>query len=188
MSTFFIVAVPEELSQVTEWMGHPVYYCGVGKVNAAMGVFELVNRGATRLINVGSCGSRRHALGEIIKVGTVYQDIDCTPFCDYGETAFEAGSGSIVLDPSSPHSCFSTDYFYDHQQLAKYSDAYLHQINTCSVFDMELFAMAKVCRRFSIDLHAYKWVSDDGDHEKWIENCVLSSKKALEEIARDHLV
>jgi len=58
-------------------------------------------------------------------------------------------------------------------------------IQDCSVFDMELFAIAKVCNKnFGIPLSSYKWVSDDGDFSKWQENCELSSKKLIELLNR----
>lgn len=180
MGRIYIVAVPDEVEQAQEINGHPVLYCGVGKINAAAGAMEAIRRGATELVNIGSCGSRRHTLGEIIKIGRVHQDIDCSPICAYGHTAFEDNSDSIELDPASPYSCFTTDYFYDHLQLPKYSPHYLEQIERCSVFDMELYAMAKICRRYQIPLTSYKWVSDDGDFSKWQENCRLSFHHVLE--------
>jgi nucleoside phosphorylase len=44
-------------------------------------------------------------------------------------------------------------------------------IDECTVFDMECFAIAKVCKRFNIKFKAYKWVSDDGDADNWKEMC-----------------
>lgn len=183
MSKAFIVAVKEEVNHQELINGWPVLFCGVGKLNAALGAHELIQRGVDEIINIGSCGSTRHHLGEIIPIGRVFQDIDCSPICAYGHTAFEPGDPFIVLDENSDHTCFSTDYFYDHQQIAKYSDHYLNMINTCSVFDMELFAIAKTCKKFGVKLSAYKWVSDDGDFSKWEENCRLSSQKVMDMLA-----
>ena len=45
---------------------------------------------------------------------------------------------------------------------------------------MELFAIAKTCQRNQVKTTAYKWVSDDGDFTKWMENCRISSKKVIE--------
>lgn len=180
MSKAFIVALKEELNHLEEINGHPVFFCGVGKINAGLGAAELINKGVTEIINLGSCGSTLHKTGEIIRVGRVFQDIDCSPICDYGYTAFQKGEAHVELDASSAHSCFTTDYFYDHLQKEKYSSHYLRMISTCSVFDMELFAIASACQRKQISLTAYKWVSDDGDFSQWQQNCEISSKKVID--------
>lgn len=180
MNKAFIVALPDEVGHVAEIHGHPVFFCGVGKVNASIGIQELMRSGYSDVVNIGSCGSAKHALGEIVHIGKVHQDIDCSPICSYGHTAFEDDSHTIILDPSSPHSCFTTDYFYDRQQSSKYSTPYLEMIRNSSVFDMELYAMAKTCRRYGISLSSYKWVSDDGDHSTWMENCLISSGRVID--------
>lgn len=183
MSKAFLVALPEELKGVNEIHGHPVMYSGVGKINAAIGTFKLIQQGVTEIINIGSCGSKHHAMGEILKIGKVYQDIDCSPICEYGLTAFESSGPFIDIDPSSTYSCFTTDYFFDHPQSDKYSPYYLNRIQQCSVLDMELYAIAKVCEKFGVHLTAYKWVSDDGDFSKWEENCEIASHKIIDLLA-----
>lgn len=183
MNKVFLIALPEEVNHATEINGHPIVYSGVGKLNACMAAMDLVQKGVKEIINIGSCGSTQHALGEIIKIGKVYQDIDCSPISNYGVTPFEEQSETISLDENSEFSCFSTDYFYDHLQNSKYSAFYLEKIKQCSVFDMELFAMAKVCRKFDVKLSSYKWVSDDGDFSKWQENCEKASRKVIDMLA-----
>jgi nucleoside phosphorylase len=174
MAKAFIIAIPAEVKGVKKILDHPVYYAGVGKVNAAIATMELIQKGYTEIINIGSCGSRQYPVGTIIQVGKSFQDIDCAPICAYGLTAFEEAQPFIELDPSIESSCFSTDYFYHQEYQDKYSPHYLQQINTCSVFDMELFAIAKACSKFNIKLSAYKWVSDDGDFSQWEKNCELA--------------
>jgi nucleoside phosphorylase len=176
----FIVALPDEVHHMQEIHGSPVLFCGVGKVNAALGIQELRRMGFDEVVNIGSCGSLLHPVGEIVQVGAVLQDIDCSPLCDYGHTAFETDSERIVLDASLPGTCFTTDYFFDKSQESKYSHHYLHRIRHSSVFDMELFAIAKACSRYGLALQSYKWVSDDGDHAQWLDNCLLSSKKVID--------
>lgn len=183
MSKAFLIALPEEVNHASMINGHPVLYSGVGKLNACMAAFELIQKGYTDIINIGSCGSTQHQLGEILKIGTVFQDIDCSPISSYGITPFENHSESIVLDENSNFTCFSTDYFYDHLQHSKYSPGYLNRIKTSSVFDMELYGMAKVCRKFNAKLSSYKWVSDDGDFSKWQENCEKASREVIAMLA-----
>jgi hypothetical protein len=45
---------------------------------------------------------------------------------------------------------------------------------------MELYPIAKVARKHGIKVSAYKWVSDDGDFSKWMENCRTSFGKVIE--------
>ena len=173
----FIVAVPDEVEMQREILGFPVIFSGVGKINAAMAAYAAITSGYNEIINIGSCGSVSLPVGEVVKIGQIFQDIDATPLCNYGYTPFETNSEKIFLDVSSPISCFTTDYFYDHNQINKYSKNYLEMINKCSIFDMECFAIAKICKRFDIKFTSYKWVSDGGDGGNWKENCKIGFKK-----------
>lgn len=175
----FIVAVPEEINGVPSLKGYPVHYCGVGKINAALGATELIQQGCQEVINIGSCGSLHHSVGEVLKVGTVYQDIDATPLSPYMHTPFEEADPCITLDENSAVSCFTTDYFFDHSQSSKYSPSYRNSIQEYSIIDMELYAIAKVCRIKGVRCLAYKWVSDNGSFSHWQENCKLSLEKLL---------
>ncbi|MEI7472172.1 MAG: hypothetical protein WCJ85_07930 [Chitinophagaceae bacterium] len=174
MSKAFLIAIPEEVKGVKKILDYPVYYAGVGKVNAAIAAMELIQKGYTELINIGSCGSTKYPVGTIIQIGKCFQDIDCAPICDYGLTAFEVAQAYIEIDPSLEATCFSTDYFYHQEYRTKYSPHYIQQIESCSVFDMELYAIAKACSKFNRKLSAYKWVSDDGDFSQWENNCELA--------------
>jgi adenosylhomocysteine nucleosidase len=177
MNRVFIVAVPDEVEMQGEILGSPVIFSGVGKVNATIAACKAFNQGYNEIINVGSCGSLLLPVGEIVKVGKVFQDIDATPLTDYGKTPFEDDASKIILNPLYFTSCFTTDYFYDHNQINKYSENYLEMINKCSIFDMECFAIAKVCKRFNIKFTSYKWVSDSGDGGNWKENCKIGFEK-----------
>jgi adenosylhomocysteine nucleosidase len=169
----FIVALPQEVNLTKSINGFPIIYSGVGKINASIAALSAIHQGYDEIINIGSCGSVNLKTGTIVKIGQVFQDIDGTPLSKYGETPFEAASEQIVLDRTTLISCFTTDYFYDSKQIDKYSPSYLSMINRSSVFDMECFAIAKVCKRFNIPFSSYKWVSDDGDNNSWEENCKI---------------
>jgi len=173
----FIVAVPDEVDIQGKILEYPVIFSGIGKINAAVAAINAFNLGYDEIINIGSCGSLYKPVGEIVKVGLVYQDIDATPLSEYGETPFEATSKQIVLDVKSPITCFTTDYFYDKAQQSKYSKYYLDMIEKNSIFDMECFAIAKVCKRYGIKFSSYKWVSDSGEHSDWKENCRIGFEK-----------
>ena len=177
MNRVFIVAVPDEVEVQTTILGSPVIFSGVGKINATMAAYRAFSEGYKEVINIGSCGSLRFKAGDIVKIGQVFQDIDATPLQEYGSTPFEASSRQIVLDSDSNITCFTTDYFYDAKQRDKYSKNYLKMIDKCSIFDMECFAIAKVCKRFNIKFSSYKWISDDGDPHTWKDNCKLGFDK-----------
>jgi adenosylhomocysteine nucleosidase len=177
MNRVFIVAVPDEVEVSTTILGSPVIFSGVGKINATMAAYRAFNEKYDEVINIGSCGSLSLPTGTLIKVGQVYQDIDATPLSEYGVTPFEASGKQILLDINSPIKCFTTDYFYDADQILKYSSYYLDNINKNDIFDMECFAIAKVCKRFNIKFSSYKWVSDDGNHHSWKDNCKLGFDK-----------
>jgi len=178
----FIIAVPDEVDTQTKILGCNVIFGGVGKINATMAAYNAFAQGYDEVINIGSCGSVNIPVGEVVKVGNVYQDIDVTPLCNYGETPFEAvgRNKQVVIDTKSLISCFTTDYFYDEKQLGKYSKYYLEMIKKCSIFDMECFALAKICHRFNLKFQSYKWVSDNGDGSDWKENCRIGFKKTLD--------
>ena len=173
----FIVAVPDEVEVQEEILGFPVIFSGVGKINATIATYKAFSEKYSEVINIGSCGSLTLPVGEIVKVGQVFQDIDVTPLCSYGDTPFETSSKQVVIDTLSSISCFTTDYFYDYSQIDKYSEKYLEMISKCSIFDMECFAIAKVCKRFNIKFSSYKWVSDNGDGSNWKENCKIGFEK-----------
>lgn len=177
MNKVFIVALPDEIENQTHILGIPVIFSGVGKINATMAAYRAFNEGYSEIINIGSCGSLSLPVGKIVKVGQVFQDIDATPLCQYGNTPFEILSKQIILDTTSSVDCFTTDYFYDNNQLSKYSPYYLEMIKKCNIFDMECFAIAKVCKHFNIKFNSYKWISDSGDHSHWKENCKIGFKK-----------
>jgi adenosylhomocysteine nucleosidase len=173
----FIVAVPDEVEIQGEILNYPVIFSGIGKINATIAAMTAFNLGYNEIINIGSCGSLHLSVGDIVKVGIVYQDIDATPLSPYGITPFEANSLQVVLDVKSSTTCFTTDYFYDNPQQLKYSKYYLEMIEKCSIFDMECFSIAKVCKRFGIKFSSYKWVSDNGEHSDWKENCKIGFEK-----------
>lgn len=177
MSKVFIIALTDETGGVGRIENYPIIYSGVGKINATMAAYNAFTKGYTEVINIGSCGSLKHTPGTIIKVGSVFQDIDARPLSDYGETPFEPHYKQIVLDRTTLSTCFSTDYFVDLSYKEKYSKEYIDMINNCDIFDMECFALAKVCHRFGIKFSSYKWVSDNGDGGDWKENCKIGFEK-----------
>jgi adenosylhomocysteine nucleosidase len=177
MKKVFIVAVPEEVNHIENIFGYPIIYSGAGKINATMAACKAHELEFEEVINIGSCGSMKLKMGEIVQIGNVFHDIDFSPLCEYGDTLFEPDSFQIQINSDSPYNCFTTDYFYDHSYIQKYSPEYLKMIDKCDVFDMECFALAKVCKKYNMKFSSYKWVSDNGDGGNWEENCKVSFEK-----------
>jgi len=177
MNKVFIVATPIETNHAETILGHPVIYSGIGKINATIAACHAINQSYDEIINIGSCGSINLPAGELVKIGQVYQDIDLTPLAPYGQVLFE---NTESIDLGSDVSCFTTDYFMDKNQIAKYSKYYLGMIEDCSVFDMECYALAKVCKQSNVKFSSYKWVSDDGDGDSWEDNCRLGFEQFID--------
>ena len=168
--TVIIAALQEELGNIDLLFDIPIIYSGVGKINASSAATQANYLGFEKIINIGSSGSYKHKLGKILKIGKSFQDIDCTPLCPYGVTLFENDSEFIILEEGNEISCFTTDYFYDHNQNDKYSQFYMDKIKNCDFFDMECNAIAKVAKKFKMDFCCFKWVSDGGNSEDWEKN------------------
>ena len=177
MSKVFIIALPEEVNYVNWINDDKIIYCGVGKINATIAACDAYKQGYNEIINIGSCGSLKHEPGTIIKVGSVFQDIDIRPLCEYGYTFNELNKDIIISE--SKMTCFTTDYFIDLSNSNKYSDEYLEMIHECDIFDMECFAIAKVCEIYGMKFTSYKWVSDNGDGSAWEENCKIGFNSVI---------
>jgi len=175
MNKVYIVASPLEVNNEIEINGYPIVFSGLGKINATMTATKICLTNPDEIINIGSCGSLNIPFGEIVEVGKTYQDIDVTPLCDYGITPFE--DDYEINISNSPITCFTTDYFVDMSQKSKYSKNYLSMIEKVSIFDMECFALAKVCSKFNIPFRSIKWVSDSGDGNNWETDCKVSFEK-----------
>jgi len=84
------------------------------------------------------------------------------------------------LNKDSKISCFTTDYFFDEKFKNKYSQEYMNMIQKSSLFDMECYSYAMVAKKYKIKFSSYKWVSDDGNFNNWLENCKLGFNKFIE--------
>ena len=157
-----VSASPHERYNETEILGIPIFTIGIGKTNAASRMTEIIiNSGCDTVVNFGSCGSlKNHEIGKVLKVGKVINDYETYGLGDEPR--------EIEIDPYSDIKLFTTDHFY--QPFENYSTWYNTNINKCDIVDMEGFALAKVCQDFGVEFHSYKWASDDGNPDHWLEN------------------
>ena len=173
MSKIILVsATPLEHGGLKELYNVPIFQVGIGKINAASNLTEILwNEEPDVVINFGSCGNlKNHKIGEVLEVGKVYNNIDCEPFAPYGCTPY-TDICDIRLS-NSQIQCFTTDQFYDNHR-TDYSEKYLKRISECDIVDMECYALAYVCKQRDIPFKSYKWVSDDGESDKWEENAKI---------------
>ena len=155
-----------------------VLYTGVGKVNATLKLTQKLQIDRSLppspklVINYGTAGSRELPIGELV---------DCTKFTQrdmnvtslgfmQGQTPFE-NNVPIVLDYDHVEfnpigkkmRCGSGDNFVQENKEI-YSD----------VFDMEAYALAKVCYHYDVPFISFKYITDGADEHSpgdWKDNC-----------------
>ena len=175
MSRFLLVSALEQELDSVEY--HYILYTGVGKINATYKLTHYLSQysGDTKpdiVINFGTAGSRNIPLYTLVDCTKfVQRDMDVTELgFRKGETAFEDYI-PFMLDFSTTNNpigknliCGTGDSFVQDIDKEIYSD----------VFDMESYALAKVCWQQGIDFISYKYITDNADEESannWKENC-----------------
>ena len=175
-----IMALPSESKGLFEQAGIPVFYSGIGKVNAAFKAFEVIQKtGCKTLLNLGTAGSSHfdaHALVEVTQF--VQRDMDVSPLgFDVGVTPMdEHFPAAIELEAHFSHLahgiCGTGDNF----------ETGVPKV-VCNLVDMEGYALAKVCKKLGVRLISVKYITDganDTAHLDWEENLLLGAQKLLE--------
>jgi len=165
MSKILLLSATDLEHGQSEIHGVPIHITGIGKINSAVNSARLIKEyDPDIVINFGSCGSvQDYKVGEVLEIGTAVNDFD--------------GAGTVDFDPiefnsSAKLRCFTTDSFF-HKNSNEYTKQYLNLIETCDVVDMEIYSIAVSCLLEKKSLYCYKWVSDDGDSSRWLENAAL---------------
>ena len=147
---------------------YDVIYTGVGKINATFHlhsklgeIYNSYQALPTLVINYGTAGSRKLPIGELV---------DCTKFIQRdmnvsgmgfhrGQTPFE--DIEIVLDSNSEFNpigkhyvCGTGDNFVDNIE---------DEIEYVDVFDMEAYALAKVCSYYYVSFISFKYITDNAN-------------------------
>ena len=152
---YIVVAAIEDETPGIETYA-PVVHTGVGKLNAAIGVYEAIQHYRPELvINYGLAGSVA-GLNGLHQVDTfIERDMDARPLgVDKGVVPFSNESlptiHGVVLGSGDS---FVTD-----------TDAALEGFDfTFDLVDMEGYALYKVCKRLEVAFKCYKFVSDKAD-------------------------
>jgi len=151
-------------------------YTGVGKVNATYRLATYLSMHIARakpklVINYGTSGSRKLPIGELVDCTKFIQrDMDVTGlgFMKH-QTPFEK-EVPIILDYDHVEfnpigkklRCGTGDNFVD-KNIDSYSD----------VFDMEAYALAKVCFVCGVDFISFKYITDNANEHSpkdWEDN------------------
>ena len=159
MKTIFLAALKEETPALNKF-----HHTGVGKINATMKLMELINLyKPTQVINYGTAGSFKREISGLVECTTFVQhDMDARGLLDFklGETPFDPISKIILSDKG--YICATGDRFVKNKL----------EIN-CDIVDMECYSLAYVCKQRDIMFKSFKWVSDDGDIDKWEQNAAI---------------
>lgn len=153
-----ILALPQEnAGDLLASHGIDLHYTGVGKVNAALKLTELLLRceQPQLVINAGSAGSHTFDAGQVIVATHFHQrDMDATAMgFALGETPFET---PIVLSNGLPVSGYTSSTCYTGDSFVTEA----HEQLELSVIDMEAYALAKVCQHLGHRFICLKFITD----------------------------
>ena len=153
-------------------------YTGVGKVNATYELTKYLSIHIARakpklIINYGTAGSRRLPIGELVDCTQFIQrDMDVTGlgFMKH-QTPFESPNDMVIrctteFNPiGKNYTCGTGDSFVEN---IKGGDSNI------DVFDMESYALSKVCHHYKVPFISFKYITDNANEHSagdWVDNC-----------------
>lgn len=155
-----LTALESELDAAAAPAGVKVVYCGVGKVNAALHATQAILTHRPRaLINFGTAGKIDPGHDGLLEVAAVIQrDMAAMPLAPRGVTPLmKQEQQPARLESGYPGVlCGTGDSF-----VTAADDWLLEQ--KVDLVDMELFAIARVCRHFGLPWRAFKFITDGAD-------------------------
>lgn len=151
-NVLIVAALAEEFPFADEFN---VLYTGVGKVNATLNLcsFLMGNENVKTVINVGSAGGINYKKNSIVQC-EIFLDgqLDYPGYVE--EKVFFSAGQSII--------CTFDNFIKDKPK------------KICDCVDMESFALAKVCKKLSVNFLCFKFISDiigeDSQEGQWVEN------------------
>lgn len=174
-----IVALPSETQGLFDSQDIPLYYCGIGKLNAAFKTTEVILRtGCKHILNLGTAGSHKFKTHSTVECsGFVQRDMDLSPLgFPLGQTPMDDIPGLITVDTlllDLPKGICGTGDGFEVGPPAL----------DCDLVDMEAYAIAKVCGKLGVGMTAIKYITDGSDdkaHKDWYENLKPASQKLYE--------
>lgn len=189
-----VCALEQEVNgELDEVLSDPrqIIYTGVGKVNATGQLTERLHSSHLHylppmpklVINYGTAGSRELPIGELVDCTKFIQrDMDVTGLGFMkGQTPFEQ-EVPIILDYDHVQynpigkklRCGTGDNFVQ-DSMGSYSD----------VYDMEAYALAKVCFVYDVPFISFKYITDNANEHSpkdWEENLADGIKEFKERV------
>jgi adenosylhomocysteine nucleosidase len=162
-----LTAVKSELNADRTIGDVEVIYGGVSKINAAIATTAAILAARPALVvNYGTCGKITENLRGLLEVSHVVQrDMMAMPLAPRGVTPLCDDCRMLTSDHGTAV-CGTGDSFVTS------TDHWLTE-NKIDVVDMELFAIAHVCKRFGVPWRGFKFITDDANelaHEHWNAN------------------
>lgn len=174
-----LMALQNESQGLFEKESIPVFYTGIGKVNAALTAMDVIHKTQCKvIINLGTAGSSKFKTHDLVEVSSFIQrDMDISPLgFKVGETPFDPLPGAIDLIPYFPELpqgvCSTGDNF----------ETGVSKLPS-DLVDMEGYAIAKVCRKMGVQMISLKYITDGADHNAhndWAANLIPGSQKLLQ--------
>lgn len=167
-----------------------VMICGVGKVNAAAGTqYAIDHLGADKIINVGVAGG----LNQQTEVGKLYAVSDVVQY-DFDLCAINGTTMGTLNEYEEPYLKLATPATYPLKKVGtgdRFNDdekdyLLLTKQLGADVRDMELGAIAHVCKHAEVPCYAFKSISDvagsGSTTEQFLNNLQLATKTLGDEI------
>ena len=174
------IETQEQLNDWEPFTDDPVWnvlYTGVGKINATYKLTERLtdyNWARPKLvINYGTAGSRKIKKGQLVDcIKFIQRDMDVTGLgFMIHQTPFESPNEMVVRSTSEfnpigkNYTCGTGDSFVENIEKGD---------SNIDVFDMEAYALAKVCYHYDINFISFKYITDNvNEHSPgdWKDNC-----------------
>ena len=168
-NTLIVCALKQETNN--ELQDYNVIYTGVGKINAT---FTLTNylcnlkvhekKLPEIVINFGTAGSKNIPIGKLVKCTSFIQrDMD-TRGLGFKEFETPFSNIPIILGNKEKFTCGTGDSFVENTK---------NESKLIDVFDMEAYALARVCDEYHIPFISYKYITDNADESSskdWSEH------------------
>ena len=191
----------ETLGQLDDYFEdkRQVFYTGVGKVNATLKLTQRLHASHLHympkmpelVINYGTAGSRKSPIGELVDCTKFIQrDMDVTGlgFMKH-QTPYESPNDMVIRymsEPSSPlfnpigknYTCGTGDSFVEYIRKGD---------SNIDVFDMEAYALAKVCHHYDVPFISFKYITDNANEyspKDWEDNLSEGITEFMEKILR----
>ena len=174
-----IIALEKETQGLFQKAGIPVFYSGIGKINAAFKATEVILKYQPKVVlNLGTAGSHKFKTHDLIECSSfVQRDMDLSPLgAPLGHTPLDPIPAKIstwkLLTDLPKGVCGTADRF---------------EVGTpnldCDLVEMEAYAIAKVCEKLKTPFSAIKYITDGSDdqaHKDWVQNLKPASQKLFD--------